>query len=1679
MKKIYKRLLPLGLSLFFTAAFTTMTLGQFGCGNGVVLSDGFTQMGITTPGDGGPEDWNVNPTGTSIFEDYWDDDVYLFEYTAGATFEEISMSIFTRNNWNGIGIFENCNVDSFSDELDASGSSSSSDVTQTVEAFLSPGQTVYIAVGQWGTPDDLDFDVTDFTVTQIPCPDPSDLTEDAVGGSEAIISWTENGLATEWNIEWGTSGFTPGTSSELGAISNTTNNPETITGLTPLTDYDIYVQSDCGGGDQSAWIGPLSVTTTVACPDPSALSEVITSATSSEISWTENGTSTDWILEWGTVGFTPGTSTEEGSVATSTNPETITGLTPETTYEVYVQSDCGGGNGQSAWVGPLEITTADACSDPVNLNVDVLNSSEADFSWDEFGTSTAWSIEWGAPGFTPGTTDELGSDLGNTTQTTNITGLSEATTYEVYVQADCGSGDFSGWSGPISFTTPYTEQVPVSTFPWDEDFETGGTEWTLVNGSEVNQWAVGTAINNGGSSSLYVSDDEGTSHNYDNGTSSTSFAYRDITMPAAGTYVDATLTFDWLCDGESSGFSPYDFLSVWAVPTSLVPTLGTELSESGSAPTGVVDLTGILGEETAFQTNTFQIPAAYAGETFRLVFQWENDGSAGQNPPAAVDNVNISIFNCLAPSGLVASNVDTDEATVSWDDNTSGAASFIVEYGPDGFTPGTGTTVTAADTFEVLTGLIQDQDYDYYVYAECGDGTFSQQSAVGTFSTLVACDPISGLSLVEVTPTTVELTWNAPVGYADFIIEYGPAGFTLGSGTTMAAPPTVITGLDDDTEYDFYVFSDCGAGVTSQPEEITVTTPPICPTPSDLVFSEIGADSVVVEWTVNGTETDWVIEYGESGFVQGTGTIVNTTDNPDTLTGLNGETEYDVYVWANCGSGDLSDTISGSFTTQPTCLAPSDLVFSEIGADSVVVEWTENGLATDWVIEYDTAGFTPGTGTIVNTTDNPDTLTGLNPEWTYDVYVWSDCGSGDVSDTIFGSFTTQPTCLPVSDILISDIGADTAVVSWTVNGTETSWNIEYGETGFSLGNGTVLTGVDNPETLTGLDGVTTYEVYVTANCGSGDLADTVGPIEFTTEGSCGIYELLLEDSYGDGWNGGELDVYVNGVLEYPGLTLTSGYGPEVFEIPLNINDVVSIEYSSTSIYDYENSYELFDEQGNSLLLEGAGTDVPGNLGDYNIPTGIQACPTCPALSDLVVDTVGLDMAEISWTSNGSETSWNIEYDTTGFTLDNGTFIDGTTDNPYTLTGLESGATYDVYVQASCSSSDSSVWVPLTFQTPYSCEDTLYDVGGPNGDYIAGMEEIVTARPSSANQYVRVTFEEFEYETSYDGVYVYDGEDINAPSIPSGNAAGFGPMTEPGAYWGTDVPGPFSGEVLTFEFLSDGSGQNPGHKAFVDCFDCNPTPGVDGIEDVCQLDDTLDLNTIVTLPTHPDTTKVGSWSFPVNPGVLVDDSLLIVTSLAAGTYEAVYILNTPCGGDTTIATINVYGPSNAGSNGTLTVCKSQPINLFDGLNGNVDLGGTWYDPSDNPITGSQPVSSSIEGSFNYDYVTSNGVCPADTALVEVIVASDEDCGLSLGEEKLNELTVYPNPATDVINIANPSNSESLRVEILDMNGRLVLSDAKALANAAEGTIDVSHLVKGMYTLRVYNEEGHKTFKVVIQ
>ncbi len=128
--------------------------------------------------------------------------------------------------------------------------------TQFTYTFnLSAGTTIYIAfkyTGDWAH----QFYIDDFVLDVAPaCPDPNGLNATSINLTEAQLSWNETGSATTWNIEYGPTGFAQGSGT---SITGVTSNPYTLTGLTAGQEYDFYVQSDCGGGDTSNWVGPFT-----------------------------------------------------------------------------------------------------------------------------------------------------------------------------------------------------------------------------------------------------------------------------------------------------------------------------------------------------------------------------------------------------------------------------------------------------------------------------------------------------------------------------------------------------------------------------------------------------------------------------------------------------------------------------------------------------------------------------------------------------------------------------------------------------------------------------------------------------------------------------------------------------------------------------------------------------------------------------------------------------------------------------------------------------------------------------------------------------------------------------------------------------------------------------------------------------------------------------------------------------------------------------------------------------------------------------------------------------------------------------------------------------------------------------------------------------------------------------
>ena len=102
-----------------------------------------------------------------------------------------------------------------------------------------------------------------------------------------------------------------------------------------------------------------------------------------------------------------------------------------------------------------------------------------------------------------------------------------------------------------------------------------------------------------------------------------------------------------------------------------------------------------------------------------------------------------------------------------------------------------------------------------------------------------------------------------------------------------------------------------------------------------------------------------------------------------------------------------------------------------------------------------------------------------------------------------------------------------------------------------------------------------------------------------------------------------------------------------------------------------------------------------------------------------------------------------------------------------------------------------------------CNDTIFDMGGPNRNYNDKERYQFTIDPDGTNN-VSLQFTQFDLETNYDSLWIYDGNSIASPLL--------------GAFTGTTNPGTFTSTfgALTIRFKSDNLTTRAGYKAIYQC-----------------------------------------------------------------------------------------------------------------------------------------------------------------------------------------------------------------------------------------------------------------------
>lgn len=509
---------------------------------------------------------------------------------------------------------------------------------------------------------------------------------------------------------------------------------------------------------------------------------------------------------------------------------------------------------------------------------------------------------------------------------------------------------------------------------------------------------------------------------------------------------------------------------------------------------------------------------------------------------------------------------------------------------------------------------------------------------------------------------------------------------------------------------------------------------------------------------------------------------------------------------------------------------------------------------------------------------------------------------------------------------------------------------------------------------------------------------------------------------------------------------------------------------------------------------------------------------CPGAANKDVSNETVNSLDLTWAANASVDSWNIEWGVPGFAPGTGAELGSfnATTPSYDITSLSAATTYQIYFQSDCGGGDFSPWssikgrtlcapseaLPWTedFESMTSVDYNLFPDcwNSENEEWITDDGYNTGFEANSGSNYAGILWSsndylwtpgfqftagktyEFSFMMAGDGWNGWSGEVVvNSAPISVGSTVVGVPFITAADYSSEEV---YDKYVFCFTPTTSGNynfgvhmnaTSSPYFMAFDDfyVYERGMSAGTNITEDICQIGGLVDLNMKIDAED-----AYGEWTFDPNPNAIVNDTLLNPEFIPDGlTVELSYIA-TGCLEDTVTATFTIFPPSSAGIDGEILACKNEPIDLLSGLNGTIDLGGDWYNTQNIIMPNSQVITGTFPGDFNYDYITGNGVCPNDTSGVVVTVTA---CNwLSLEENALEEVTLYPNPSTGLVYIESASSAPVFNLVITDVNGRIVETGNNVVTSGVN-TVNLSQVQQGVYFFKLSSGDAEKVYRVVIQ
>lgn len=1456
----------------------------------------------------------------------------------------------------------------------------------------------------------------------------------------------------------------------------------------------------------SGYIGKfddVNVTVYSGCSRPASASVDSITAHTAKLTWNAVDGASSYNVYYGTVNDATSSSLQNITVNDTTT--TLTGLSGQTTYYAWVATACGSAESDLRSVGSF--TTLISCPGVTGLTVDTTTSDGATVHWTAGGSETEWYLVIDS------------TEIGIVTDTFyTFTSLDAMTGHTVQVRAVCDADDTSAVRS-TTFATKCADAVCNFTIEMADSY---GDGW---NNGSVNIYQAGIQVgsatlvspSSNGSATIEVCSSAAVEVRFTAGNypGEMSFTVRDGGGNAVYT----------AAQGSMSGSNDGNILATVANPCpACVPPTNVYV-DNIIADGGIIHWTAQDGQSAWIVR--IDSTDYYVTDTFYTIYGL--DARTQYTICVATDcSGDTSNFTCISFTTDCA-NGSCDIVIAAQDSYGDGWNGGTLNFYQNGDLAGSysmpgqnvyNTTIYDTATINVCSNIpvhfswttgSYESEVSYVIYDGGGAELYNSSNSGVNHSDSVdnacpSCLTPTNLMVSGIDSNELSFTWTVIDSVMEYLVSF--------NGGTWQANTTGFynaTGLNPNTAYTFSVKARCDTYDTSNARTITVKTAcgqmvlpyiesfeadPVGTVPScwmvvtpgyngypavdenahtgenSLTFNTNGGSSMIASgaiplpcdsiyvsfWANVSNSYVGTLEAGvmtdplyDTTFIPlltipAVGGYTRYEFNTSSLSNYYGSTFYLAFRHTNTSSYYYANVDDINIRLDEGCMYPTNLVATP-SANDMTLTWVNSSSTANFVIQYHNAG-TSTWDTTINTTDTTIIINGLSPATSYEFRVGFICGA----DTMWSEISATTSCaiLPLEYFENFDAYAnDVMPPCWEWSLTfATHWD---GGVFFKSYHG----GGNEYVVLPHIAGnINKYQLEFDCKVGTPDEQDGI------LLGIADANGTLLSwiDTIQDPNHSRNAHVHhVINMVNYP--------------MPNGAARIAFAQYRSW------NEWALID----------------------NIH--IKELPDCLPVDTLTVHNIeDPDHTSFTWASLGEEAAWQVYVDTVTSNIDSvaDSLLTDVNTRSYTIPigTIQGGGIYTFYVRANCGL-DHSSWASYTFgagtvimnnssvaDTVVGCGLVVYDNGGPIAGYLPNSNSALVIRSENAGSELEVFGGAFGFGASAATLTIYDGEGTDGTVL-------YTYSTIDGRDTIDSVLATSTTGALTITFTSSGEMCHTGYELYIHCV------GTALCERPTQLHAEMTYLDEADVSWHGASAAYELYYKPSGASLWSVENCTTasahLTGLIPDTNYDLYVVGI-CGSETSTPSFPivlnthfdvVIEPCDPATDLTYSDVSTTTAVLdwtSDGSAWEIEIKHLNVTDTVN-VTAKPYTLTDLLPTMQYS-VRVRTVC--DNIFVEpysewsntvTFTTQTPDHG-SIDNAENSMMALYPNPASSVVTISVAMEGQ-VEMNLVDMNGRVVYTQALKQSDNKTISVDVSTLAKGAYFVRIVGEQATAVRKLIVK